>query len=247
MASIKCPSCGQRILNPDALAFCPNCGESLALRLSERSGPMSFSASEDADGDLFSRLVIDDQPPAFDLPGSDTEPNPVVSSAATNRQYPKGFPKSPPNLEGIVVLVESHEEPKRSGGVSETVFNGLLDFIWSIPGTLGAQAQIKEKEKVQITRVRIRLTDDRQRDIRVEGRLTGVNVAQGDLISLWGKEKHGLLAFQRGYNHTAEGSISTSSKAGSQKSGLLLIIVALIGVLMLLSYYHIIPVTLFTP
>jgi uncharacterized Zn finger protein (UPF0148 family) len=237
MASIKCPACGQRILNPGGLAFCPNCGEPLALQLSEPGAATSFTAEEN----LFSRLVIDDQSPASDRSGSDTEPDLIVPSEVTNRQYPEGFPKRPPDLEGIVVLVESHEEPKRSNGISESVFNGLLDFLWSIPGSLGSQAQSKEKEKVQVTRVRIRTADDRQRDIRIEGRLTRVNIAQGDRISLWGKQKQGLLAFQRGYNHTAEGIITTSNKANSQNSGLLIIGVMLIGIIVLLYYYHILP------
>jgi hypothetical protein len=219
-------------LKPGALVLCPNCGEPLGLQLSGPGAAKSSSAKED----LFSHLVIDDKPPASGAYGDDTAPNPIISPIATDSQFPKEFPKRPPDLEGTVILVESHEEPKRSNGVSEAIFNGLLDILWSIPGTIGSQNQSKEKEKVQVTRVRIRTPDERQRDIRIEGRLTGVNVAQGDRVSLWGKHKHGLLAFQHGYNHTAEGSIRTS-KMASPKSGLLLIVVALTGILALLYYY----------
>jgi translation initiation factor IF-1 len=233
--SIKCSACGQRILNPGIPALCPNCGEPLELQV---SAPHS-SGSSTAEEDLFSQIVVDDQPSASGAYTDDTAPNPVISPSRTDSQFPKGSPKRPPDLTGTVILVESREELKRSSGVGDTIFDSLLDFIWAIPGgPVSLQSQSKEKERIQVTRVRIRTDDDQQKDVRLEGRLTAVSIAQGDQVSLWGKERKGLLAFEYGYNHTTKGSITTS-RGTSQKSGLLLlIVVGLLGVIVLGYYYY---------
>jgi len=190
--------------------------------------PYSSASSED----ISSSPIINSAFSFSDTNDDNTEPLPSVSSSKPTSSFPKGFPQRPPELEGIITLLESHEEPKRSNGVADVIFSTFVDIIWAIPGGLaggGASSQTNnEKEKMQITRIRIRTANNEQRDVRFEGRLTGVNIAQGDQVSFWGKERKGLLAFQQGYNHTTSGPITTS-KTASPRSGFLLLLVALVG------------------
>lgn len=234
MQSMKCPTCGQRILNPAGLAVCPNCGASLLPQLTTSI----YTSSSDKE-DLFSQIGTISTPPDSDADDDDTTLfSPPTSPIRSDSQFPKDFPRRPPDLEGNITLLESHEEPKHSNGIADSVFDTFLDFLWSISG--GSSSQLsKEKEKIQVTLIRIRTEDSGQRDIRFEGRLTGVNVAQGDRVSLWGKNRKGLLALQRGYNHTTKGPITTS-KMASPRDGFLLILVALAGIAVFL-YYHILP------
>ena len=227
MSPTKCPACGQRILNPSGIIRCPNCGASLMPQIT-----MS-PYSPDTHDDFSPPPEQDNQPPAseaFDRNQEDTIPTPTPPVPVMTA-YPKDFPKSLPDCEGTVILLDSHEEPKRSSGVSEIAFNTLMDFIWSIPGgAASGTTSSKEKEKVQVTRIRIRDDNGSQNDARLEGRLTGVNVAQGDRISLWGKDKDGLLAFKYGYNHTSKGPIRTS-KAKAQVNIFVFMLVVLGGII----------------
>jgi len=222
--SIKCPMCGQRILDAAGLVTCPNCGGPLV--------PQLVAARGSSYDDPRAHLVVDSMP---GINNNDTSPIPTVEPISNN-QFPSGFPKRPPDLVGTVILIDSHEEPKRNNAIGDMVFNTIVDLLWAIPGSSGSQ-QNKEKEKAQVTRVRIRTPDDIQRDVRMEGHLRGVNIAQGDLISLWGKQNNGLLAFEYGYNHTTFGTIKTSKTASPKISGILLLIVGIIGILLLYYYY----------
>ncbi len=232
MSPMKCPACGQRILNPAGMIRCPNCDASLMPQIT-----MSPYAP-DAHDDFSSQPNLDDNSSSSedsDLHSEDTAPFPSVAPTPIMTTYPKNFPKRLPDCEGTVILLETHEEPKRSNSAGEIVFNTLTDFIWSIPGgsaTSSSLSTSKEKDKVHVTRIRIRDDKNVQSDIRIEGRLTGVNVAQGDRVSLWGKEKKGLLKFEYGYNHTTRGPI-TAGKAASPISGLLLVLVGVLGIIVL--------------
>lgn len=233
MPSIKCPACGQRILNSAGIATCPNCGEALVPQLIAPINPAT------PDEDISSSIDLNKTPHYAEDKNDNAIPLSHISQTRATSQFPKGFPRRSPDLEGIVTLLESHEEPKRSNSAVDATFNTLLGFIWSIPGGSSSSQLNKEKEKIQVMRIRIRTDADEQRDVRIEGRLTGVNIAQGDQISLWGKNHKGLLAFQYGYNHTIKGPIRTSTMT-SPFSGFLFIFVGIAGILILL-YYHIIP------
>jgi hypothetical protein len=229
LSSIKCSVCGQRILHPGGLSGCPNCGAPLAPQLAAPETYTSFS-----EDDVYADAAIDSDntPPASSINDSDTSP---LAAVMPGSQFPKGFPQRPPELEGSIMLVAAQEEPKRTNGAADTVFNTLLDILWAIPGG-SSSSQSKEKERVYVITLRVRSADDVQKDIRLEGRLTGVNVAQGDRVSLWGKDRRGLLIFQRGYNHTTNGSITTT-KTQSARNGLWLFAVALAGIVVLYFYY----------
>jgi hypothetical protein len=206
--------------------MCPNCGAPLAQQIAPPGMGTSFS------DDIFADPAIDSTPPPNSINDSDTSPFVAITPESP---FPKGFPQRPPELEGSIILVAAQEEPKRTNGVSDAIFNTLIDMLWAIPGS-SSSSQSKEKERVYVTTVRIRTTDDVQKDIRLEGRLTGVNVAQGDRVSLWGKDRKGLLIFQQGYNHTTNGAITTT-KTTSAKNGLWLFAVALAGIVILYFYY----------
>jgi hypothetical protein len=239
MLSIKCPNCGQRILNPEGLLTCPNCGAPLIPQIMGPAGEHSSSYERQP----FAGMVVDSASPGFSsndgahgahIHTDDTSPLPTFSPGAQGHRFPRGLPRRPPDLQGTIILVDAHEEPKRAGGVSNMLSTMLLDLIWSIPGGTSSQLN-KEKERVQVTRIRIRTQDGAQKDARLEGRLTAVHLAQGDQVSLWGKQKSGLLLFQHGYNHTTQGIIKTSNMSSS--SGTLLLFVVIFGILMFIYFY----------
>lgn len=239
MLSMKCPNCGQRILNSEGLLMCPNCGAPLMPQI---TGPARAHSSS-YEQQLFAGMVVEGDAPGSSFKGGDggprihtddTSPLPTFSPDAQEHQFPKGLPRRPPDLQGTIILVDAHEEPKLAGGVSNVVSTMLLDLVWSIPG--GSSSQLnKEKERVQVTRIRIRTQDGIQRDARLEGRLTSVHLAQGDHVSLWGKQQGGLLLFQHGYNHTTHGVIKTSNMPSPQ-SVILLIAVIIFGILMFIYF-----------
>ncbi len=70
----------------------------------------------------------------------------------------------------------------------------------------------------------------------MEGYFSGVNMSLGDIVSLWGYKRRGLLIFTRGYNHTSQGPIMTTLQGNTSKGCLLFLVV--IALLLLLAYLN---------
>jgi predicted RNA-binding Zn-ribbon protein involved in translation (DUF1610 family) len=206
--SIKCSVCGQRILNPTGLMACPNCGAPLVPQPATSTAGQYYSTSS-SEENAFAGTILGATPYAFNNGSDSTAPPPSIDPTMTGSQYPKQFPQRHPDVKGTIIHIETHEEPKSSGGAAEVAFKTISDIIWSMFGLSSTQAS-KEKEKEPVMRIRIREHDGMLRDVRLEGRLTGINIAQGDIVALWGKKKgSGPLVFEQGYNHTADGSITS--------------------------------------
>jgi hypothetical protein len=258
MPAIKCPDCGFRILRPDGASVCPNCGFPLQIAQGpvtmglDNSTPIQdtspslpvvvvsgnqsshgrgqgFSDTEDNPGlppNPFSGFVSSD---SFDEPNSST-PNDAEDPVSPPTWQPDnsvlgrlGFQR-PPDVEGTVIQIQAQEEPPQPG-ITGGVGRFFLDIFWSLPNV---PMQV-DKDKVRVSVVRVRSTNGAQKDIRMEGHFTGVNVALGDIVSLWGYRRKGLLIFRKGYNHTSDGPIQTTVTGQATKGTLLFIaVIALI-------------------
>lgn len=139
--------------------------------------------------------------------------------------------QTPPNIEGIVIQIQAQEEmPQR--GIGGAIGNFFLELIWSVPNV----PMSPDKDRVRVTTVRVRQADGSQRDIRMEGYFSGVNMSLGDAVSLWGTKRRGLLIFSRGYNHTSQGPIMTTLQGNTSKGWLLFLII--IALLVLVAYLN---------
>jgi translation initiation factor IF-1 len=144
------------------------------------------------------------------------------------RRYARLSRRRPPDLAGVIILVQSQEELPMPGAVG-SIATALRDIIWPMP-------QQQAREKVHVTTFRVRTQDDEQKDARIEGYLKGANLTLGDKVSLWGWHRKGVLIVRRGYNHTSKGDV-TSTVTGSAFSSVVLLIVAVAGMLLLLYLY----------
>jgi len=146
---------------------------------------------------------------------------------------PGGLPKRPPDIMGVVIHVQSQMENPIMPDSAEFFFKLVRDLIWAVP-----YENQQESRTVNVTTVRVRLSNGAQKDGRVEGYMRGVNISLGDTVSLWGHKRRGLLLIYRGYNHTAKGIVKTTASATALTIFLLLILC--IGIFYtMLVYLHI--------
>jgi uncharacterized Zn finger protein (UPF0148 family) len=234
----QCPLCEAPLPCPLNTTICPHCGTSLISPGKEVITTTSRSAA----------TTTRQQPPALDVPpdiyvhlppGAMPEhPNlfaapPLQLPPSQRGRYPFWFPRRAPDLEGVIVQVQSQLENPAPPGLSTALFRQLRDMIWA----LNSPEIPQQKEQVMITMMRIRTSDGTQKDARLEGYLTGANPSLGDTISLWGWQRKGILRVRRGYNHTTRGIISTTAMT-SPLPALLLIAGLLIALLLLSHWYH---------
>ena len=148
-------------------------------------------------------------------------------------KLPWGFPKRPADVEGVIIYVhaqEEHQQPSLLGAILRMFVN----MVWATPGDLRQH----ERERIHVTTIRVRTSNEVQKDARVEGYLKGANLSLGDVISLWGWRRKGSLVVTRGYNHTAKAAISSSTMS-SPISGVVLILFAVVAFVLLAYMYHI--------
>jgi hypothetical protein len=262
MPSIKCPSCGHRMLRPNATQTCTNCGapllppelmeeeqqQSLVVYGSSQVAPVRpAQVNEEQQRALqpypiSSQQVVSAHQQALDVnpfdasassvpqvfTGSAEVSMPVAPQPWDSESLPRGFPKRPPDISGMLVLVQSQHEIRRNTGVAKA----LVDAIWPAPE--GASAN-KERQ-VNVTTLRIRNSSDGvQQDARMEGYLKGANISLGDTISLWGRRYKGSLVVYRGYNHTTKSVVMTSTMTSPLP--ILLFLLLLVALFFLLSSF----------
>ncbi|HLI91833.1 MAG TPA: hypothetical protein VKV37_24310 [Ktedonobacteraceae bacterium] len=231
---LLCPLCERPIVEIPHSGVCPHCGTSLTS--SGRS--LIASASRSMAPGAQSQPPARDVPPDIYLhvPAAREPEHPDLFTAApmpARTRYPFWFPRRPPDLEGVIVQVQSQLENAHSSA-GGSVLGQLRDMIWPLP----VQEARSEKEQVLVTMLRVRIADGTQRDARLQGYQTGVNPSLGDTVSLWGWQRRGVLRVSHGYNHTTRGVISTTAMT-SPLPALLLLAALLIVFSLLFHWYHI--------
>jgi hypothetical protein len=295
MPSIRCSSCGHRILLPIDRETCANCGALLTQqymasqqtaaveqllnpfeseeppppdislsrtanqspRLPSSSGQKISSSDEQTekarDLQLYQQRSVSSYQPVQETyslqPYYSTQIAPLdprgdlaTPFAADNAELatphlsplPLGFPKRPPDIEGTIIHVQSQTENPMTPDSVEFIFKLFRDLIWAVPH----EQHNQQLRQVNVTTLRIRISDGAQKDARLEGYMRGVNLSLGDTVSLWGHRRRGLLRVYRGYNHTSKGVVKTTATS-SAATVFLMLIMFIVVCYLLLNWMHI--------
>jgi predicted nucleic acid-binding Zn-ribbon protein len=112
-----------------------------------------------------------------------------------------------PTLSGIVMHIESKEEVFNNPDIMASLAMVLVEFIWILVNV----QQERENDRIVMTTVRIQTSEGLFKDARLRGNMRGADMALGDRVSLWGIRRRGVLFVRHGFNHTAQGMISTNA------------------------------------
>lgn len=111
-----------------------------------------------------------------------------------------------PTIYGIVMHIESKEEVFNNPDILASLAMILVEFIWILVNV----QQERENDRVVMTTVRVQTFEGQLKDARLRGNMRGADMALGDRVSLWGIKRRGVLFVRHGFNHTAQGVISTN-------------------------------------
>ncbi len=145
-------------------------------------------------------------------------------------KLPWGLPRRDPDVEGTIIQIQQSQELPDYPNIVLGIVNMLTELIWLIPN----DTMKKEEERLQITTVRVRTSNDERRDVRLIGYLRGANLTLGDDVWFWGWHRQGSLTARKGYNWTSKAIISTHSM-GLVVPALILLILMGIGFLLFLA------------
>jgi hypothetical protein len=269
MPSLKCGSCGHRMMPSATLAFCTNCGTPLSLPSTSAEQEPAFVEQEQAQAQSMipyvprqpmSRASHDEalmeypsvqryrtrdiaryQPPRSNIPPDPyidvtpeilmdsmrlLPPDGPLSSRWQRGNLPWWFPARPPDVEGIILHVQSQMEHPLTFDIASIILKQIRDFIWMDTRAQGGHSD--NRETVFVTMLRIRMLDGNLKDVRLEGYLTGAQLSLGDTVFLWGRRRKGTLFARRGYNNTSKGTISTRSSQ-TPLQGVLLLALAILA------------------
>jgi hypothetical protein len=265
MPSIKCPSCGHRMLRPNATQTCTNCGAPLLPpELMEEEGQQAlvvYGSSQVAP--VRPAQVSEEQLRALQpYPTSAQQIVPAHQQALDVNPFDASAASVPQVFTGSAeVSMAPVEEPwdsgslprgfpKRPPDISGTLVlvqsqheirrnsglgKALVDAIFPMPNDTTAA---NKERQVNVTTLRIRNSSDGvQQDARMEGYLKGANISIGDTISLWGRRYKGSLVIYRGYNHTTKSVVMTNTMT-SPMPVLILLLLMLAVFFLLSSYMH---------
>jgi hypothetical protein len=112
-----------------------------------------------------------------------------------------------PTLSGIVMHIDSKEEVFNNPDILAALAMILVEFIWVLVNV----QQERENDRIVMTTVRIQTFEGQLKDARLRGNMRGADMALGDQVSLWGIKRRGVLFVRHGFNHTAQGVISTNA------------------------------------
>jgi hypothetical protein len=166
------------------------------------------------------------------------QPRPLETPPWLQEKLPFGFPRRPPDLWGTVIHVHSQQEVAPYSGLS-SIARQLRDAIWYIPSEVHHPY---ERERVQVTTIRVRRPDGRQQDARIQGYLRGANVSLGDTISIWGSYRKGAFIIHKAFDHTAHGTVYTTATASALPFYAVILLLLLLFLLFL--YFFQVPFTL---
>jgi hypothetical protein len=86
---------------------------------------------------------------------------------------------------------------------------------------------------------RLRLSDGTQKDARLEGYLMGAHLTLGDVLSLWGRQRHGIILVRRAFNNTSGAVVSTRVSRSSLWTPLVFLVLLLLTLFIMYHWYHI--------
>ena len=155
------------------------------------------------------------------------------SDVFATQKYPFWFPRRPPDLVGSIIHIQSQEE---NSSLTWSFLRRLCDTVWvtrSDPHTHGRH------EQLLVTMLRLRLSDGTQKDARLEGYLIGAHLTLGDVLSLWGKQRHGIILIRRAFNNTSGAVVSTRMSRSSNWAPLVFLILLLLALFIVYHWYHI--------
>jgi len=118
---------------------------------------------------------------------------------------------STPDLEGEVIDTRdiSVREQKTGTGDIIRILVGCLALpfqpIVALLTLFGGGS--KPKEAKTIATFRVRRADGMVSQARIEHDIVGATVDVGDYVSVWGRERKGVLAVEHAYNHTVGGEV----------------------------------------
>jgi hypothetical protein len=88
----------------------------------------------------------------------------------------------------------------------------FAEIVWIIPNSRTATMGQNDTERTTVTRIRIRTNARELKDAQLHGDPKGANLALGDVVSLWGRRRGGVLAIKKGYDHTSKSIIGADTK-----------------------------------
>jgi hypothetical protein len=142
---------------------------------------------------------------SFQQPGTE-EKSAIDPDAWKTERLPWHFPRRRPHLAGRIVHIRNEMEFPDFPNVLRAIVDLMSEFLWMAAN----QPAHKEGERVQITIVRLRISDGQLRDARLMGYMRGANLSLGDIVSFWGWRRKGSLMVRKGYNHTTKATIVTN-------------------------------------
>ncbi|HWS82860.1 MAG TPA: hypothetical protein VN207_01225 [Ktedonobacteraceae bacterium] len=165
------------------------------------------------------------------LPAMPTFPKEEHFDPFENAKYPWGFPRRAPDVKGTIIQIQQSQELPEYPNLIIGITNMLTELIWLIPN----DTMKKEEERLQVTTVRIRCSNDEKKDARLIGYLRGANLTLGDAIAFWGWHRKGSIIVRKGFNHTSNAVVDTHTM-GLIMPALTLLILLAIGFLMFLAW-----------
>ncbi len=261
MPSAKCPNCGHRIMLPTSLPKCPNCGAILPSQFVAEDASLTPMGGGGGGGRSRSSLGGSYVPPADDDFDSTPNENPFDASYAAgpgpsagfsspiingtpmdpadNTRYPLSLPWwRKPDIRGMVIGLQPLQEVPLNNDWLTSLFLLFRDIVWPMSphGYFQDRPQV---DKINVTMVRVRRSDDSQRDARLIGHITGANISLGDEIALWGKKRRGSLYITKGFNHTSQAIIATTKNMNAPVPALVFLTILVVGYLIISVWLHI--------
>lgn len=155
------------------------------------------------------------------VPVPSRTPAPGTGSASASWSWPTPAPPTPlprsmqrlgsPVLEGIVEDVKDIQVGARPSFGQETAratWSSVL--LITKPAIWLSSLLVRSTQSVNMNThwiLVVRRSDHTLKQARIEGDLTRAIVSRGDYVSLWGREKGGVLVIKQGFNHTAMAEI----------------------------------------
>lgn len=156
------------------------------------------------------------------------------------RRFPFNLPGIKPALAGTVIQIETREQSiYHNTDLLSAVLSLLAEVIWSVPNVRSSSGGPNDSDRVTITRIRLRTTNQEIKDAQLRGDPKGANLAMGDVISLWGRKSKGVLTITRGYDHTSKSNIGRSGKREMMLPALIVVALILVAFYFSPSWTHI--------
>lgn len=244
MPSIKCATCGNRILLPTPVDSCANCGTKFTGTGPSSTGtPVPFSTS----------TPLPPLPPPPPPPTSSTPPTPTTVARPTpplptSPTKPAGMPGRAPDLEGKIVAPPIRDTIERPSDWSHFVLRALVFpflFPFLIRSIFATSKTPKPTMTVNVVRVE-RFSDRTIGEARFEGDLISGIPGLGDHVSLWGSRRSGTIIVKRAYNHGTGAQINIRPSSMVWLSRIAAIVLPIIIAVLLVLFAPLIPVLINT-